>query len=145
MIKMGKMKVNENVSTKTFLWLMIFSMLLLILFVGYTISDYVKTKDYIKLDAVIVYVGIEYVHESDSNYSYVEYKYEYEGQTYTNKQRIFFKFNKKTGDIEQIHINPNNPNEVKDSYMTTINPIISCVMFIIMIFMIKAYNIRRKL
>ena len=124
---------------------MIFSILLFVLLSGATVSNYIKTKEYIKLDAVIVYVGTEYVHESDSTYSYVEYKYEYEGNIYTNKQRVFFKFNKKVGDVQQIRINPNNPSEVKDSYMTTINPIISCVMFIIMIFVIEAYNVRRKL
>ena len=145
MIKMGKMKVNENVSPKTFFWIMIFSIIIFAYLTIYNICNYINTKDYIKVEATITWVGTEYINESDSTYSYIEYKYEYGEEDYTNKQRVAFRFNKKVGETQNIHINPNNPSEVKDTYMTNTSLIICGIMFVITIFMIKGYSIRKNI
>ena len=145
MIKVGKLQINEKVSSKVFLILIFFSLLLLIIFGKNFISTFLNTKDYIKVDATITDVSYDITYEDGGNtYSYVKLKYEYNNNTYENKQRVAFRFDKKVGNKVKIYINPSDANEVRDNFNYRLSIILSLVMLVIHIFMIKFYVVRRK-
>lgn len=148
MIKIGKLQVNKNISPKTFWILTIFSLILFFILWGYSIYNYFKQKDYIELNAVITEVGYRYIPaggEANAQIiNYIKLSYEYDDKTYSSQQRVAFKFNKKVGNLIRIYINPNNPEEMKDTYITNINFIINIITLVITIFLIKAYKIRKN-
>ena len=145
MIKVGKLQINEKVSSKVFLILIFFSLLLLIIFGRSFISTFINTKDYVKVDATITDVSYDITYEDGGNtYSYVKLKYEYNNNTYENKQRVAFRFDKKVGNKVKIYINPSDANEVRDNFNYRLSIILSLVMLVIHIFMIKFYVVRRK-
>ena len=146
MIKVGKLQVNEKVSSKVFLILIFFSLLLLIIFGKSFISTFINTKDYVKVDATITDVSYEITYEDGSNtYNYVKLKYVYNNNTYENKQRVTFRFNKKVGNKIKIYVNPSNANEVRNNFNFRINIVMSVFALVIHIFMIKFYMVRRKI
>ena len=95
MIKVGKLQVNNNVNPKFFLILYIFSFILLIIFGGFTITNFIKTKDYVKIEATITEVGYHHHYDSDSYSDYIKLEYKYDNNNYNNEQRVAFRGNKK--------------------------------------------------
>lgn len=147
MIKVGKIKVNKDISPKTFLIITIFAFLLFLSCFSYSIFYFFKTKDYIKLDAVIVDVGYEYSNygsENESRIYYMQVGYEYNNKNYINKQRVNFRFNKNKGDVVKIYVNPNNPEEIKDTYNTNIFIFLSILTLVLTIALAKGYKIRKN-
>lgn len=144
MIKIGKLQVNNNLNPKTFLILYIFSLLLFVIFGGFTITNFIKTKDYVKVEATIIEVGYHRHYDSDSYSDYIKLQYEYDNNNYNNEQRIAFRANKKVGNKTTIYVNPLNPAEVRDNYLTRLNIVISSIIIIFNLFCIKAYRIRKN-
>lgn len=141
------MQVNNNINQKTFLILIIFSLILFLIFGGYTINNFVKTKDYVKVYASITEVGYDVIPNGsgDSSYeNYIKVSYTYNNNFYTNKQRVAFRFNKKEGDNIKIYVNPKNPIEIRDNYITRICITVSLIIVLFNIFCIRAYIIRKR-
>ena len=149
MIKAEKIQINPNISNKTFLILIIFSICLFLIFGVDTIKNIVKINSYEKITAVITEVGHKVITGSSSadssNVNYIKFNYNYNGNKYKNEQRVVFKFNKKMGDSISIYINPDNPNEIMDTYMKNVSFIATIVSFVITIFLIKAYRIKKSI
>lgn len=147
---MIKIKVNQDISPKTFLMLIIFSLILFLILGGYTINIFIKTRDYVKVYASITEVSRrDYATKGGSstvdNYAnYIKLRYTYNNGRYTNEQRVLFRFNKKEGDKIKIYVNPKNPMEVRDNYMTRVGIAFSLMIIFFNIFCIKAYQIRKK-
>ena len=138
MIKIGKLQVNENVSSNLFLILIFFSLLLLIIFGRNFMLTFINTRDYIKVDATITDVSYDFTYEDGGNtYNYVKLKYVYNNNTYENKQRVAFRFNKKVGNRIEIYVNPSNANEVRNNFDFRISIVMSVFALVIHIFMIK--------
>ena len=144
MIKIGKLQVNNNINPKTFLLLYIISFILLVIFGTYTITNFIKTKDYVKIEATITEVGYHQHYESDSYSNYIQLEYQYNNNYYKNEQRVAFRGNKKVGNKTTIYINPLNPIEVRDNYLTKLNIVIGIVIIIFNVFCIKAYKTRKR-
>lgn len=144
MIKIGKLQVNNNLDHKIFLILFIFSFVLFLIFGGYSLTNYIKTKDYVKVKATITEIGYHKHYESDSYSNYIKLEYEYDNNNYNNEQRVVFRFNKKVGNKITIYVDPMNPVEVSDNYLTRLNSIISIFAIIFNLFCIKAYRIRKN-
>ena len=144
MIKVGKMQVNNNLNPKIFLILYIFSFVLLVIFGGFTITNFIRTKDYVKVEARIVDVGYNLHYESDSYSNYIKLEYEYDNNNYNNEQRVVFRINKKIGNKITIYVNPINPVEVRDNYLTKLSVVISVFIIIFNLFCINAYRIRKN-
>ncbi len=144
MIKIGKLQVNNNLNPKTFLILYIFSLLLFVIFGGFTITNFIKTKDYVKVEATIIEVAYHYHYDSNSYSDYIKLEYEYDNNNYNNEQRIAFRANKKVGNKTTIYVNPLNPAEVRDNYLTRLNIVISSIIIIFNLFCIKAYRMRKE-
>ena len=144
MIKVGKLQVNNTLNPKVFLILYIFSFILLVVFGGFTITNFIKTKDYVKIEATITEVGYHHHYDSDSYSDYIKLEYQYDNNNYNNEQRVAFRGNKKVGNKTTIYVNPLNPIEVRDNYLTRINIVISIVIIVFNLFCIKAYLIRKK-
>lgn len=97
---MNKFKINRQVSKKTFLIMIFFSFILLILFSSFPISTLIKTKDYVEVNSTIIDVGYKLDTsslEGSQTINYIIVEYEYNKIKYTNKQRVFFRFNKEIG------------------------------------------------
>jgi len=144
MIKVGKLQINNNLNPKFFLILYIFSFILLVIFGGFTITNFIKTKEYVKVQATITEVGYHHHLGYDSYSDYIKLEYQYDDNKYNNEQRVAFRGNKKVGEKINIYVNPSNPIEARDNYLTRINIIISIVIIIFNLFCIKAYRIRKK-
>lgn len=144
MIKVGKLQVNNTLNPKVFLILYIFSFILLVVFGGFTITNFIKTKDYVKIEATITEVGYHHYYDPDSYSDYIKLEYQYDNNNYNNEQRVAFRGNKKVGNKTTIYVNPLNPIEVRDNYLTRINIVISIVIIVFNLFCIKAYLIRKK-
>ena len=118
-----KLEINQNTNPKTILFLIILSSLIFIFFFISYIYTNIKTKDYIKIPAVIKELKYDTNYYSDTRTShYIILNYKYNNKEYNYKQKITFTFNNQEGKIKNIHINPNNPNQVKNIY--NINPTI---------------------
>lgn len=144
MIKVGKMQVNNNITPKIFLILCIFSCILFFIFGASTIINFIKTKDYVKVEATIIQVGYHHHYDSASNSDYIKLEYRYGNNKYNNEQRVSFRGNKKVGTKTAIYVNPLNPIEVRDNYLTKLNIVITIVIIIFNLFCIKAYKIRKE-
>ena len=144
MIKVGKLQVNNNINPKTFLILYIISFILLVIFGTYTITNFIKTKDYVKIEATITEVGYHQHYESDSYSNYIQLEYQYNNNYYKNEQRVAFRGNKKVGNKTTIYINQLNPIEVRDNYLTKLNIVIGIVIIIFNVFCIMAYKTRKR-
>lgn len=144
MIKVGKLQVNNNLNPKIFLILYIFSFIVFVVFCGFTITNFIITKNYVKLEATITEVGYRHYYDSDGYSNYIKLEYEYHNNNYNNEQRVAFRANKKVGNKTTIYVNPLNPIEVRDNYLTKLNIVISIVIIIFNLFCIKAYRTRKK-
>ena len=144
MIKVGKLQVNNSLELKIFLILYIISFILFVVFCGFKITIFIKTKDYVKIEAKISEVGYHQHYESDSYSDYIKFEYKYDNNNYTNEQRVAFRGNKKVGNKTTIYVNPSNPVEVRDNYLTRLNIVISIVIIIFNVFCIKAYRARKR-
>ena len=131
MIKVGKLQVNREVKPRTFLILTIYSFILFLMFFCYTINNFIKIKDYIQVYGLIKETGTSFaVRDNESTYKYVILSYSYNDNEYTTEQTVSRLFsNKKVGDTMKIYINPKNPSEVIDNYMTKLSIILSLFSF----------------
>ena len=97
-----------------------------------------------KIEATITEVGYHQHYESDSYSNYIQLEYQYNNNYYKNEQRVAFRGNKKVGNKTTIYINPLNPIEVRDNYLTKLNIVIGIVIIIFNVFCIKAYKTRKR-
>ncbi len=147
MLKIGKFQVNNNVDPKLFLFAIVIAFSMFLLFGISTINNFVKTKDYVKVYASIIEVGYDSVPDGSGDSSFVNYikvSYSYNNTNYTNKQKVTFRFNKKVGNKVKIYINPTNPSEVRNNYMTKLNVMATLISTLFIAFCVPAYITRKK-
>lgn len=151
MIYMEKieMQINNDISPNKYLIILIFSFLMTIFFLCWTVTYYIQVKDYIKVNATIIDIWFEEECDMDRNCNrenYIKVKYNFDNETYIKNIKVFFKFNKKINNNNNttIRINPTQPNEIKNQYYSRLSLIILifCTVFTLVIW--KAYNIRKK-
>ena len=147
MIEKGKIEVNYNISPKIFLLLFIFSLIMFLIFATMWINIINKVKNYDKVNATIVDVGyhIDYETVKPQYYNYIKFNYTYNGNEYTSEQKAAFRLNKQEGKNVVVYVNPNNPNEMVNTYLKNIYFIISIFLLIMTIFLIKLYTIRKNM
>ncbi len=145
---MNKIKINNNISPRTYLIISIFALLMLICAFIVTAKYYIAIKDYIKINATIIESGYRYtgLTSEESEINYIKVKYEYKNNEYTKELRItdFLISYPKVGSNRTILINPNNPEEVDNHYMRIMCSIASILLLIFTLFIFNAYRIRRK-
>ncbi len=147
MIKMGKIEVNNKIPLKVFLFCILFSFGLFLIFGGYLISEFIKTKDYIKISSTVKNVGHYQVRNSDdfSTYYYADLVYDYNGKSYEYRKTLhMFLFYPKVNSKVTIYIDPNSPTLVRNTWVTSLGVIIIIFLLIFHFGMIKAYLVRKK-
>ena len=82
----------------------------------------VQTRSYIKTDARVLAMETEVDHGLENNSKSTMTKsirctYTYEGKTYETSYRTFFK-RYATGDTVSVYVNPEEPSEIKDPFLT---------------------------
>lgn len=86
---------HKKIDPKIYIVGIVVSLIMLVVFGTYSVLDYVKTKDYVKVPAVITYVGYYYSNGGDSDsktlINYIEVNYTYNDKSYTSTQRVFFR------------------------------------------------------
>lgn len=67
---------------------------------------------------------------------YARYEYDIDGTRYTATKQFFFKSSKSLGDLETIRYNPDNPEEIENTFLA--NSLISVSIFfgVILLFLI---------
>ena len=153
MIKVGKIQVNSDISPKTFLILTVFATFLFLIFSFNAINNIIKVKNYDKISAEIVDIvyrrnkkatSSNYDNRKNNHYrNYMKVNYTYKGNNYEKEQLIAFRFNKKIGDKIDIYVNPNNPDEIANTYINNLIIIMSIFLLIVIVFLIKAYKVRK--
>lgn len=76
------------------------------------VTDLVKTKDYVSVDAALERVSTEYGKGTKSNmmqFKYANYSFEYQGKEWQASRPTFFLDNDDVGKIKTIRFNPNDP------------------------------------
>ncbi len=129
--------------TSLYLLLTLFGFIIFIFYVNLFINTLYKTKNYISIDAIITKVYREYSSADDFSY-YVNVTFDYKDINYYNKQRISFKFNKKTGKKIKIYFNPDDPHQVRNNWEFRMSLIASILSFLFFIFVFKEYLYRKK-
>lgn len=91
---------------------------------------------YEKVDATVTSVtSLRPTYKSKPEY-YAEYKYEFEGNFYTAKERMFSnKYSE--GEVVKIRINPNNPEELLHDFYTLLSGGVMLVLIVVSIPIIK--------
>ena len=136
-----KLEINQNTNPKTILFLIILSSLIFIFFFSSYIYTNIKTKDYVKTTAVIKELNYDTNYYSDTRTShYIILNYKYNNKEYNYKQKITFTFNNQEGTIKNIHINPNNPTEVKNIYNNNATILLSIMSLLFDIMCIIIYK-----
>ena len=142
------MKINNNISPKTYLIISIIALLMFICTFIVTAKYYIAIKDYIKINATIIESGYRYIGPTSeqSEIHYIKVKYEYKNNEYIKELRITDVLIKypKVGSNRTILINPNNPKEVDNHYMRIACSIASILLFIFTLFVFNAYRIKKK-
>lgn len=138
------MKVNSSITPEGYFKIVIFTILVVCALVGFTIAEYNESKDYVKVEAIIESVRKDSANAENGEANYIEFSFQYNGKMYNNQQRVVFRLNKKVGSSTNVWINPENPNEIRDSYKTNLLYIIDGFSLIFLVFMIKAYKIRKN-
>lgn len=146
MIKIGNPKINTKISPSIWIMAIIVSLIMSLIFGTYTISNFIKTKDYIKTYAIITDVNYHYESSSDggSLIENIKVKYTFNDLEYSNIQRVTFRNFYKIGKKVKIYVNPNNPQIVRDNYLTKLSIFIFIVSFVFNMFATKAYLTIRK-
>ena len=144
MVKVGIGYINKEISPKKYLRLLEIGIIILTVLLYVTIDNYIKTKDYVKVVAKIT-DKYERSGDSDNYENYILLDYEYNNRQYSNEQQVFFKFNKNIGEIVKISINPENPGEMKNSYMTNLFYIMDTMLLVWILGVGSAYKARRDL
>lgn len=82
-------------------------------------ADLMKTSDYRKVRAEIVKISDKNQNKSGNHvYSYfITYEFEFKGEKYQVSKSSLIEIDKKVGDLEEIKINPDNPEEMKTSVL----------------------------
>lgn len=142
------MEVDEKISPKKYLLMVLFSFILFIIFLGEMLDLFYKAKDFVRVDANVV--GLEYRSDDTqdggtTNYQNLILTYNYDNKEYSGEYRIFSKSSKKRKDSIKIYINPNDPSEIRNDYMISLTAILSVFGILAHIFCIKAYLVRRKM
>ncbi len=138
------MKVNSRITPEGYFKIVIFTILVVCALVGFTIAEYNESKDYVKVEAIIESVRKDSANAENGEANYIEFSFQYNGKMYNNQQRVVFRLNKKVGSSTNVWINPENPNEIRDIYKTNLLYIIDGFSLIFLVFMIKAYKIRKN-
>ena len=138
------MKVNSSITPEGYFKIVIFTILVVCALVGFTIAEYNESKDYVKVEAIIESVRKDSANAENGEANYIEFSFQYNGKMYNNQQRVVFRLNKKVGSSTNVWINPENPNEIRDIYKTNLLYIIDGFSLIFLVFMIKAYKIRKN-
>lgn len=138
---MLKLKTNHSISTKTYLICGLCSLLVCLLLSSYCVYKYVKTKNFVKVEATIT----ENETSDKSSHNSINIDYKYKNINYTNQLKVIFKFNKKVGKTVKIHLNPANPYELRDAYVMYLLPISAGLTGIFSIFCIKVILTRKKI
>lgn len=138
---MIKFKINHHITTKTFMICGLCSLLACLLLSSYCIYKYVKTKNFVKVEAIIT----EPTNNEKSSHNFINIDYKYKNVNYTNQLKVIFKFNKKVGKTVKIHLNPTNPYELRNAYVMYLLPISACLAGIYSIFCLKIFLTRKKI
>ncbi len=146
MIKIGKPRINTKISSYVWIMAIIISLIMLIIFGTYTALNFIKTRNYIKIDAIVTNVSYYYEPSSDgeSLINYIELKYTFDNLEYIGKQRVFFRNFQKVDKKVKIYVNPNNPKVIRDNYLTKLSIFIFIISLIFNIFTTKAYLTMKK-
>ena len=142
----GEIQVNKNIKPKTYLIIGVITCISTLITLVYLINQFIKTQNYVKVDAAIVEVGYDEVKTEGENhyYNYIILRYTYDNNSYTYKQGVIFRFNKREEDKIKIYINPEQPDEVRDSYSIRLAIIVCLFLGVFDYFCIKAYIVRKN-
>lgn len=139
---------HKKIDPKIYIVGIVVSLIMLVVFGTYSVLDYVKTKDYVKVPAVITYVGYYYSNGGDSDnktlVNYIEVNYTYNDKSYTSTQRVFFRGLHKKNNKVTLYVNPEEPSIARNNYFTKCSHILFVLSLIFNIVTIKAYITRGK-
>lgn len=82
------------------------------------VKDFVKTKDYVPVSAILEEVSTTYGNGSKSNmmqYKHAKFRFEYDGKQWETSRPTFFMSQKDTGKVMTIKCNPDNPLELENT------------------------------
>lgn len=108
------------------------------------IMNCIKYVTYKKVDATVTSVtSLRPTNKSKPEY-YAEYDYEFEGNFYTAKERMFLnKYSE--GEIVTIRINPKNPEELLHNFYTLLSGGAMLILIVVSIPIIKQRNKKKSL
>lgn len=139
---------HKKIDPKIYIVGIVVSLIMLVVFGTYSVLDYVKTKDYVKVPAVITYVGYYYSNGGDSDnktlVNYIEVNYTYNDKSYTSTQRVFFRGLHKKNNKVTLYVNPEESSIARNNYFTKCSHILFVLSLIFNIVTIKAYITRGK-
>ena len=145
-IKVGKIQVNQSLNPKDFLFIGYFAFLLFLLFSGFFLSEFLKTKDYVKIDAVVTKIDSKTSSSADDSVSYyADLDYKYNGQNYHYRKTLrTFILRPKVNSKIKIYIDPISPSRVRDTGLIGICIVASLFFLLFFIVMIKCYFVRKE-
>lgn len=141
-----KIQINENINSKTFLVIAFISLFMFFLVFGWSINNFVQTKNYVKVKAIIIDTITECRHGSSDNKQctkFAKLEYQYDGKSYYTEQRLFFG-TAIMGSKISIYVNSENPEEVRDNYNTRLMMLLSLMMLFICCVIFKCYWIKKR-
>lgn len=139
---------HQKINPKIYIIGIVVSLIMLVVFGTSSVLNYVKTKDYVKVPAVITYVGYYYTNGGDSDsktlVNYIDVNYTYNDKSYTSTQRVFFRGLHKKNNKLTLYVNPDEPSIVKNNYNTKTSHILFILSLIFNIITVKVYMTRGK-
>ena len=140
-----KIQINENISSKSFFMIAMFSLFLFVVILGYTVGNLIKTRDYVKVKATIQDTITECSHSSSDDKqctTFLKLEYQYDEISYYTEQRVIFGFSI-FGSKINIYVNPENPEEVRDNYNTRLSIFLSLILLFSCYMTAKCYWIKK--
>ncbi|MDD5827010.1 MAG: hypothetical protein PUD25_04505 [Bacilli bacterium] len=137
-----KMQISEDISAKNFLMIAFFSLFMFFLVFGWSINNFVQTKNYVKVKSIIIDVDCTCGEYSECTH-YAKLEYQYDGKSYYTEQTLFLG-PAILGSKISIYVNPENPEEVRDNYNTRIMMVLSLFYLFICCVIFKCYWIKKR-
>lgn len=137
-------RLTQSSSVLNIIRIIILLAIVFLLFV--LIFNVVKTRTFIKIKATVISMktDIDYDVDNDSKVSLIKSVncyYEYDGEKYESSYRTFFK-NYSPGETISIYLNPKNPSEIKNPFITEVGVlgIVFLTCFIALLWMSQRKN-----
>lgn len=138
-ITLSKNNIKISASKSQLKLITIIVAIIMLFLLAVVIEQKIKYSSFEKANAEIVEIFSKSGTSSSTNMTYshfVRYEYDINGTRHTGTKQFFFKSSKRLGNLETIRYNPDNPEEIENTFLA--NSLISVSIFfgVILLFLI---------